>query len=362
MNGKHKLRFICLLTALLLCLTTALTACKDGGKTPAGTTPDESGGGREGVSGEYAVTPGLLVYYMYRAAGSFTEEQLKEHNFDESPDVSLKDQMYDETHTWYDMLVIIAENMLTSVLTYCNAAAADGIVLDDNEQMAVESSLTSQRVTAASYGYELDPYLEYVYGNKYVTEEVLKYAFELEELASKYEIILEKRFHESLTDEMVNEQVESAGGERDKSLTRRLGQIIFTAEAFGTVDAAEAEAKYVLGKIDKSAAEASFAEFAGEYDQAGDTLYFENVARNDMIDVIDEWLYASGRKTGDMDIVVSDYGVHLLYYVSDGDPVYIANAKLAIVDRLFEEWYGRMKAAYSTGITDDMIAKLDLDF
>ncbi len=356
-------KILCLVFALVLAL--GAVSCKEDKPPKDIYTPNQAypvTAGREGEEGKYSVTPGLFVYYMYSAAASFTEEELTEHNFDAESELSLKQQMYDDVYTWYDRLVILAEERINYLLTYCNAAVANGVDLLLGDYTRIDQSLTNQRIEAAMYGYELDDYLAKRYGHSYITEEVLKYSIQLETLANRYAEQLEEKFKSEMTDAQIDAKVKQTEGEIDTRFTRYLGQLYFAASAYGSITDAASTANRVLNTLQANPTKEKMDELAEEFGNKDILVYYENVAEGDMVAQIDEWLYASGRRVGDCGTVTyGEDAVLLLLYISDDDPVYIANAKLALINDAFDKWYGENLGKFRTGVTEQMIAELDID-
>ncbi len=350
---KSFFRIICIMLAV--CGLLSLTSCKNsGGKTSGG----ETNGNKTGT---YQATEGLFVYYVYSAAADFSEEEIAAHNFDASK--SLKDQMYDSENTWYDILMINARESLNYLLTYCNAAAEEGVSLDDSDNAAIEQLLLDRRINAAANGYTLDDYLAMTYNNSYITEAVLKYAYQLQYLSSKYSKILEDRFTASLTEAMINEQL-AAGGNTDTTLTRDIGIMVFTTEKYGSSKGAVTQAENILNSLKENGPLTAGAfESSAKANSESNEIFFYNVADGDMSSDIDEWLYGGAAKNiGDAGVVSTDYGACIVYYESDGDPLNVAAAKVELVKKMFDEWYSSNKNVYANGITDDMIKGLKLDF
>ena len=219
--------------------------------------------------------------------------------------------MYDDEHTWYDILVERAVDNLTSLLVWCNAAADDGVALSAEDYQAIENMLVEQRITAAAEGYTLDDYLAKVYNNTYITEAVLQTAYELQHLSQKYSRVLEERFADSVTEEMVAEQLGKDGG-TDTTLTRNIGIIMFSSERYGSVESAAAQAESILGQLEaEQLTYEAFEEFALQHSDSRD-FYYKNVAKGDMVSEIDAWLYGTEvRNVGDVDVIGSDYGAYI---------------------------------------------------
>ena len=75
----------------------------------------------------------------------------------------------------------------------------------------------------------------------------------------------------------------------------------------------------------KNATEENFANLATSYsaDTSSTTNHtntengglYEDVAKNSMVDNFDKWIYDSSRKNGDVGIVQTEYGFHIIYFV-----------------------------------------------
>jgi hypothetical protein len=353
---KTYARLLCVLLAL--CCIFVLASCKGGGKGDNDTDKTEDTGDMTEL--KFKASEGLLVYYIYKAAYEFTEEDLIEHNFD--IEKSLKDQMYDDQHTWYDILVMRATDTLASLLVWCNAAVADGVELDAADLQSIENALIQHRIIAAAEGRTLDDYLAKEI-NPYITEAVLQAAYELEHLSQKYSGILEERFVGSITDEMIQEQI-TQNSSTDTTPTKNICVIVLSSEVYDSPEDAAAEAENILNRLraEEQMTYEVFEKYAAEYSH-GKEIYFENVAKGDMRSEIDGWLYgAEARQVGDMAVISSDYGAYIVYYESDGDPVNVVNAKTALVDKMFEDWFNQMKEKYGTLVSEELIEGLELDF
>ena len=73
------------------------------------------------------------------------------------------------------------------------------------------------------------------------------------------------------------------------------------------------------------ATEDSFAALANEKSADGDGTtggLYEEVYPGQMVTNFNDWCFEEGRKTGDTGIVESEYGYHIIYYVSDSDMNY----------------------------------------
>ena len=97
------------------------------------------------------------------------------------------------------------------------------------------------------------------------------------------------------------------------------------------------------------ATEESFALLANEKSADGDGTtggLYENIYPGQMVEAFENWCYDASRKTGDTDIVETEYGYHVMYFVGDSEMSYrdyqIENA---LRSNALNEWYTEAVAA-----------------
>ena len=109
------------------------------------------------------------------------------------------------------------------------------------------------------------------------------------------------------------------GGTADAST----GAMIYTDEE---KNAAHVEAMKILKEwTDGEATEESFAALANEKSDDGDGTtggLFEDVIPGQMVENFNDWCFDEARKAGDTDLVETEYGWHVMYYVGDSETLY----------------------------------------
>ena len=97
------------------------------------------------------------------------------------------------------------------------------------------------------------------------------------------------------------------------------------------------------------ATEDSFAELAKTYsDDTGSNTnggLYEAVKKGQMVTNFNDWIFDASRKPGDTDIVESDYGYHIIYFVGDNK----------------EEWYVNIKDTITSNKLNDYMSDLTAD-
>ncbi len=136
------------------------------------------------------------------------------------------------------------------------------------------------------------------------------------------------------------------GRQRDTSRSYTTRHILIQAEKPEDENSwkeAEEKAKQLLadfkaGKKD----EESFAELAKQHSKdpgsASQGGLYEDVNKGQFVPEYEEWALDAKRKEGDVDIVKSDHGYHIIYFVKLGDEAWEALAKRAIRTRKTKEW------------------------
>ena len=331
-------RILRLLAALLGVLMLVSSAVSCSGPNLSGLSGDELRTYTAMKTEHFEVTGGMYAYYFFDLGSLYvsgiTEEELAERGFDENK--TLKKQKYDKNQTWFDYINEFVISEVENVLVWCEAATAAGITLTNDDYAYVNDTLTGMRVDAAiKHSLDFEAYLDEAYFG-YVDEEDVQKVLLMEALAAKYGAHLTELINERMTDERVNAHLEKTEGERDMTPTRNLGHI-FSSYTNYDEDQAYENCKTAMTRLqEKGKTEAALKAVWEEFSEDSHMIY-ENVKQGEMTTKIDTWLYAEGRALGDMGIVSTDDGCHMLFYISDGDPMYIAEAKLELNEIIREE-------------------------
>ncbi len=87
--------------------------------------------------------------------------------------------------------------------------------------------------------------------------------------------------------------------------------------------------------------EDSFAELAAQYSEdtgsSSNGGLYSNVVPNTMVKEFNAWIFDANRKAGDVEIVETDYGYHVIYFVSAGGQYYDAVIRAELAEKQFEE-------------------------
>ncbi len=102
--------------------------------------------------------------------------------------------------------------------------------------------------------------------------------------------------------------------------------------------AAKTEAEDILAQYESGEkTEDAFAELAKEYSDDGNAAdggLYENIYPGQMVSAFEDWCYDASRQVGDVDIIQTDYGYHVMYFCGRGDNCrdYLVEAALREAD------------------------------
>ena len=350
--------------AMLLCaviLIGSLVSCS--GPNLTGLTGDELRTYHALKSENYEITGSMYAYFFLEAGAAYvsgiTEEELAERGFDENK--SLKSQKYDKNRTWYDYINEYVTEEVSRLLLLCEAATEAGITLTDEDYVYVNDQMTAQRTkVVVNYQTDYNTYLGDRYSG-YVNEEDMKKIFLMETLAAKYSPNIDAQIEERMTEDRVSAHLETMTFEngRDETVTRNLGHILASSMLY------DEDQSYENIKTAKKRFEE-----AGKTDEAWEKVWkdisddanmvYENLRQGEMVEAIDKWLYAEERVVGDLGIISTDDGCHLLYYMSEGDPAYIADAKIELSEIISQEILEELRAKYKIKVKKNVTEAIDV--
>lgn len=350
------------LTALLVCtvlLLTSLVSCAN----LSGLSGDELRQYTALKSENYEITGSMYAYLFLEAGAAYvsdiTEEELQEKGFDENK--TLKEQKYDKKRSWYDYINEYVIEEATSLILMCEAASEAGITLTNEDYAYVNDQLTDQRVrVVVRYQIDYETYLKDRYSG-YVTEEDLTKILLMETLAAKYAAHMEGEILERMTEERIAAHVETMSFEngKDEAITRNLGHMLASSMYYDE-DQSYENMKTAKDRFEKAGkTEDAWNTLWKEFSDDANAIYY-NVRQGEMIADIDTWLYAEGRAVGDMGIIRTDDGCHLLCYLSDGDPGYIADAKSELTEIISHEIRDELRARIKIKIKKNVTEAIDV--
>ena len=112
---------------------------------------------------------------------------------------------------------------------------------------------------------------------------------------------------------------------------------------------AKAKAEETLQKWkDGEATEDSFAALATELTEDPGSKetggLYEEVARNQMVQTFNDWIFDESRQSGDTGIVETNYGYHVMYFVGQGAPYWQVQVRNNLRSQAYTEWTQSLEA------------------
>lgn len=100
------------------------------------------------------------------------------------------------------------------------------------------------------------------------------------------------------------------------------------------------------------ASEESFAALADEYSEDGaEGGLYENVYRGQTVEAFDAWCYDAARKAGDVEIVETEFGYHVMYFIGDGPKYCDSLAEADLRQQDYTEWVSGEVEGLSTKVS-----------
>ncbi len=134
----------------------------------------------------------------------------------------------------------------------------------------------------------------------------------------------------------------------DDSETQKVAHLLITADRDTAKEEEIAEAKkkaeellstFLAGEKTQEA----FEELAEKNTEDSNVLY--TFPKGQMVAEFENWAFDETRKAGDTEIVQTEYGFHIMYYIEPGKAVYEENALSALADEKYQEYIDKESAA-----------------
>ncbi len=125
----------------------------------------------------------------------------------------------------------------------------------------------------------------------------------------------------------------------------------------------EEDAKKILDEYNASdKTEDTFASLANKYstDPGSNTNggIYENFSEGTMVTEFNDWSFDEKRLPGDVEIVKTSHGYHIIYFVSEGLPGYVMSVKAAVEGEKFNKLYEEKQKAYPVEISKEFLEGL----
>lgn len=259
-------------------------------------------------------------YYGSSYGSSYATMFTGGYDYTQSPDA----QAYSEElegytdPTWADFFEYTAKTQIMTVKAYAKLANEKGLTLDDDDYAEIDEQISDLQETASENSYTLGSYLKASYGDG-VTKSLFRTILEEQQLASKYEDVMNEELEGSLTEKEI-----LAEYNEDTTAYDKVGIAYYLVEASketttdddgneseAVTDKTMKEAKKAAQKLAKNSTVKALSKAVDKYDGSDDALSQINVTDSSTISSYissdaAEWIYGKGISKGDTKIFESE--------------------------------------------------------
>lgn len=303
-------------------------------------------------------------------------------NFDYSLPLDEQNCYYDDTMTWQQYFIEEALNTWQTYQGLCLMAQDNGYTLEADWQAELDAMPETLETQATDNGYEsADALVKELFGSNASMDAYLNYS-RVMYTGSAYYI---SRYNEMAPSDQEIEDyftqnegsLAASGVTKESGLISDVRHILICPEG-GTMDddgnttysddewaACYAKAEDVLNQWKTGeATEDSFIALAQEYSEdssAEDGGLYEGIAPgSSYVEDFLSWSIDMSRQTGDVDIVKSEYGYHIMYFVS-GEPEWIDTARSQLLTERTTALFEEAAEKYPIEVTYRKIVLTDLE-
>ena len=319
------------------------------------------------VCGDDHLTNRELPYYYWQQYYSLMNNygSYASYFIDASTPFDQQMCMFDNTLTWQQYFLQAAIMNYENVSAVWQDARLNGFQLSQEDQDYLDDLGNQITLAAANYGFgSADEYLQTAYGPAATMTSYHDFV-ERQITASAYlqACVDEKTYTEDDISRYYDDNAESyAGNGIEKSDVKMVNvrHILIQPEGKnddGTyTDEAWAEAEKKANELltewkNGEHTEDSFAFMAAESStdsgSATNGGLYEDIYPGQMVDAFDAWCFDAARKPGDTGIVKTEYGYHIMYFVSTGEHAY---------------WYACAESDYLNELSASVLQELSAKF
>ncbi len=219
---------------------------------------------------------------------------------------SLRKQDYTDGKTWYDYVSESAANALARTTVLSQAAKNADFNGSENYEQNVSDILASVQNAAKSNNLSYAQYLKALFGSL-MTPAAFERNLRAEELVAEYTDSVSAV--ENFTDDELNAVRDAAPADYDVVAVRH---ILVEDEA----TANDILARWEAGEKTEDSFAALVADNSTDPGSKDNGGLYENVHQGQMVTAFNDWCFDDARVAGDTGIVQTDYGYHVMYFVS----------------------------------------------
>lgn len=330
---------------LAIVIMLSLTAC--------GETKDEIKAGRYKIDADEFAYNYCLIWESYEKSAFYAEvnygsgngmaqygydctllphEQVYYEKYSQVTDVTLED-LGVVNPTWEDVIVYIALNNIIGMEYVFEEAEKRGITPENTRDAEIEENVAAIKAEAEKYGLSFEECLLARYGAA-LTEEEYRAIYEESNLFDDAVVKLKEAYKREVTEEDYQAEYESDKEEYDKLGDSIIGDVRHiliefprdskTDKALPITDSEKAgylkKAQDILEIYKKNPTEDNFIKLVKEYSNDSASVenggLYTNVIKDETyVAEFEKWAVDPSRQVGDVEIIETIYGYHVMYFV-----------------------------------------------
>ena len=292
------------------------------------------------LSGE-EISPVVLEFY-YNALAAEVVYQYDLESIELDPEMPFGGQPYfgDQSITWHDYFYEEAVKRLQTEIAISYEALAAGITLSDEDEEEIRNAIAQWDEMYSGDKDEILKALKMSYGQN-VTPELHEELIRISVLANRYRAKEADALY--FTEEEALEAV-------PEELFDQLDYQFVNVRHVLTTDYDFAVS--IMQQWREDPTEEHFMRLAEEFSedeytaQPGMGGLYENVWNGEMVEEFNDWCFDEAREPGDVDVVTTEFGHHVMYFVGWGDYVWLVEGRERLKEKALSEWLDKILERY----------------
>lgn len=199
--------------------------------------------------------------------------------------------------------------------------------------------------------------------NNELSEEVVEWLFSSS--VNDCKSFVTKATGDSTTDSMTVYFI-TAEPTPDEANTKSVRHILFDSNEYGSQEKAEQLANTIYEKLKANKTLEFFKDLACAYSSDPGSVFqgglYSNVKENTFVESFNDWTFKPKRKTGDIDLLSSTYGYHIVYFEGEGLPAYKGDIYEEIYNGKYNDLlnglFGSVSVTRNANVLNDINGKI----
>ncbi len=150
---------------------------------------------------------------------------------------------------------------------------------------------------------------------------------------------------------------------RDESETRSVRHILISSESEDTDSEAKKKAEDILAEYNKGEKTSeSFTALAEKYTEDTGSKstggLYENFPKGQMVAEFENWAFDAKRQNGDVEIVKTSYGYHIMFFEKKGEPAWKSVVVSAMKDNEYTVLFEELEEKYTVDFSDKILDEI----